>query len=366
MLIIRRLLLTLCASLLSVGLLLLVWSHIAAQTIRDPEVIKTWLAESGVYEELVPAILESNQNTNDGVPLDDPRIMAIISSAFSPEFLALSTETVLSSIFVWLDGTTTAPEFSIDLNGPKTKLVEGVGAYASETAASLPVCTPGQPVSAQTALDVFNAACLPAGVSPAQVGEQAKQELLGSQNFLSDATFNAEDILGAQTSTGQTLGETIFTPQAQRVYHFGGFAVVLALGVSTLALIGVILLSGTKRAGCRRAAFIVGSAGLFIVISYIFTRLIISWAARPRTDTGELPSTGSTLLANIATTVGGDISGLLGWYSLGLVVFGVALFVLSTRLKASTASSPTTQATVPGDNQPDEPPRPPTQKTDLL
>src|SRR5690606_16532445 len=122
---------------------------------------------------------------------------------FNPGMLRQNIEEVLDGVYAWLNGEADQPEFSVDLTQAKQKLADGLGSYATARAEGLPLCGAGE---MPTEFDALNATCLPPGLTPAEAGSSLQNEILGSEEFLKQTVFTADDIKfeseGRQVSLG--------------------------------------------------------------------------------------------------------------------------------------------------------------------
>src|SRR5687767_5998236 len=85
--ILRKLSLVLLGGILSLSLLVLVWSHIITTVAGNQETVKGWLNKSGFYDQIVDVALEAANNSegsSQDIPVQDPGVKATISEALSP------------------------------------------------------------------------------------------------------------------------------------------------------------------------------------------------------------------------------------------------------------------------------------------
>src|SRR4051812_48563018 len=120
--IIRKLLVASLVTLFSLFLFSAALSGGVNRTVGTSGKVKHILAESGIYDTVLPSVLDQTKqiDTSAGeISLENPQIKAAAQSAFTPQFIQTSTESVIDSVFDWLNGKTATPQFKIDLSGPK-------------------------------------------------------------------------------------------------------------------------------------------------------------------------------------------------------------------------------------------------------
>lgn len=326
----RRFAVAFCASLLGLSLLVLPWAHVATETIRDRDTVKNWLDKSGFYEKVVLGLLESAESSEGNVPVDDPQVVAIAQEAFSPAYLKENTEKILDGTFAWLEGDTEAPEFTLDISDAKLRLADGIGAYATRRAAELPVCTPAQLQEFTDGFDVFSAPCVPPGVSAAQAGETLRNQVLASDQFLSDTTITGEDLTKPSAVEGQpAVSATEDLKSLPEAYQAGGTALWLSLALVVLSAAGAFFLSSTRRSGVWRVGVIVVTSGVIIGISFLLIDRGSAWLENRAQTLGGDNSVSQDLLAGFVREVSQDVGVILGWYALGYLLFGTAVLLFA-------------------------------------
>lgn len=325
--IMRRFGLSVFAALLFFSLLGLAWAHVAAATIRNRETVKSWLDESNFYDQIVDGVLDSakQQTAEEGtsLPVDDPQVQAIAKEAFSPEYLKENAEKVLDGTYRWLSGDTQRPVFEIDLAAAKQRLADGLGKYATDRAAGLPVCTAAQARGLADGFDALNAPCRPPGVSAATAGASLRDEILNNQDFLGDTTFSGDDLF--KNDSGQNADSQL--QRFQTAYSLWGLAPYLLAGLAVLSALAVFFLSPTKRQGLRRVGVILATAGGWLALMGFGLQLIVNMLARSvaNSSSGGLMDSAAmkTLVADLAKVAYADAKVILLGYGIGFAVLGI-------------------------------------------
>jgi hypothetical protein len=232
--------------------------------------VKKILSDSGIYGSVVSQALNQAKTTSNGssqVSLLDLEIKNAAEGSFSPQVVQSSSEKVIDGVYDWLGGKTPQPVFNVDLSGPKNDFADKVGQLAKDRAAKLPVCT-----SAPTNIDPLSATCLPPGITPAQVGVQAKNDVLAGQGFLEHPTITAENFKGA---TNQSIFDKPKSKQAPKRYQLAVKLPFILAALALLTMLAIIFLSNSRRKGIRRAAIILSISGLFMLLfAWGFNRIM--------------------------------------------------------------------------------------------
>ncbi len=260
--ILRKGLLVICASLLP-GLLLLSALDIGiVHVIGSPTPIKNSLSNSGIYSSVVSSLLSQSKDitgSGSNIPFSDSAIKMAADYAFPPSDIKKYTETVIDSSYRWLDGKTPLPDFKLDLSTAKTRFAERVASVAKDRAAKLPACGNG---NISLNFDAFAATCLPRFVTPAQVSDQIKSDVMSGQGFLDNPVITAGDI---KDSNGQPIFSDKLSgvPNNYQAIKKSPIALIL---LSCVMLAGMIFMSGSRLGGIKRGGIILVTVGLFILI----------------------------------------------------------------------------------------------------
>ncbi len=275
----RRPLLVLIAPFFVLMLYLAAMDYGIVRIVGDPGSIKKVLASSGIYDSVLTGLLDESKavsNDGDSTSLQSSTIKVAAEKAITPQFIQTSTETVIDSVYRWLDGTTTVPDFKIDLTATKDTFALKAGEAVTVKLASLPACAPGSPVSAQV-LDVDtidSVVCLPIGVSPQAEGAKVEQNIKGGEGFLDHPVFTAADLDISRCCGGTEPTTSIYESDWKNLPEVFQVVKVSPYAIGLLALLlGVVIvfLSSTRRKGLRRV-------GISILIVGILT-LAVSYSA---------------------------------------------------------------------------------------
>jgi hypothetical protein len=256
----RRTLLVLVGGVLPFLLFATAFNFGVLHVVGSPPPIKKILSDSGIYSSVVGSALDQAKTSSNGsteVSLIDPAIKKAAQESFSPRVVQDSSEKAIDGIFNWLDGKSAQPDFNIDLTNTKSDFAEKVGQAAQTKAATLPKCT-----SAPATTDPFGLTCLPAGITPAQVGEQAKNDVLTGQGFLEHPSITANSI---KSDNGQSVFESGNLKEAPKRYQLFKKTPYILLCLVVLAVLAIIFLHTSRRRGFKQVAVTFAFAGVFML-----------------------------------------------------------------------------------------------------
>ena len=336
-------------------------SIIRATGSSDP--IKKILANSGIYDSIISSALDqakSEVGSQDDVNLSDQTVKTIAERTFTPQFLKENTEQVLDSIYLWLDGKTTLPNFKIDLSSLKTTFAVEAAKVAQERAATLPACPAGLSGSADN-FEPFSATCLPRSLTPALVNDQVKNSLSSGEGFLENPVITADTIKVSGSN------QSVFADQLKDVPNYyqqvKKTPIYLAI-LSLLIALGVIFLSSSRRAGLRRVGIILVIVGTLLLIFAWVLNWGVNQKALPQLELENkvLQEKLKTLASDITANIDKTFWTFGGAYAaLGVLAIAVPLFV--HRRNGHAVHEPAPAEHVPAEgHRPEEPepkPRPP-------
>jgi hypothetical protein len=334
---VRRSFLTIFGAALPLLLLATAFNFGVLQVIGSPEPVKKILSGSGIYNSVVGTALEQAKTTSSGtseVSLNDPTIKKAAQESFSPDVVKNSSEKVVDGIYVWLDGKSPQPQFDIDLSNAKNDFADKVGEAAKTKAATLPVCT-----SAPTTTDPFSATCVPPGVTPEQIGEQAKNDVLKGQGFLEHPKITASSFKSASGNHSLFEGKLKGAPKK---YQLAKKTPYILAGLTILAMLAIVFLSTTRRKGLRRVGVILAIVGVFMLAFAWGLNRVVTQNITPKivVENKVLQSNMRNLATDITHRVDRNywIFGIV-YAALGLILILTTLFVGRNRSKKSPAAT---------------------------
>lgn len=288
--------------------------------------IKQAIKDSGAYERFVPSIIESNTGAkgSSSIPLEDTQVVSIINKAFPPTTLQTHTNTIIDSVFSWLQGRQQNVRFTIDFTANKTLLGNSLSEYAFTNLAFKDQCAVQPDV-----FDPFTSDCRPANFDIFQGQKDFAEQIKSSEGFLGNT------ILTEQNLPKNKSGKNIFDQYsyAPRLYAWLGRAPILLGGATILAAIGYIWGSHNKRSGVMRLGKGVVANSLTLIITPFVFGFAIPWLSKNYTN--ELVGSGAEVLLNdIINSIAREFDTLMIWF--GAVIFLVgALIVVGEKMTRS-------------------------------
>lgn len=242
-----------------------------------PENVKKLVAESGIYDSVVPNVLRqtgSISTSYGNIPVSDPAVQKAINASLPPGYIQQNTELAIDNIYQWLDGKIAQPNFKIDFTGAKTLFANNIADALQKRLNALPQCSLAQSrtILAAGNFDAYNATCLPAGASPAAIAEQAKAGIVSQQDFLKDTVVNASSVKG---SNGQPLFAQPRVKDIPKQYQRLKKTPLILSALAILSGVGIVLLSSNWRKGLRHIGInllVVGT--IMLVFSWILNRTV--------------------------------------------------------------------------------------------
>jgi hypothetical protein len=279
--ILRKMLLVFLAGLLPLFLFTLAIDAGVIKTAGSSAPIKKILADSGIYDSIISGALDqaktSGGDQGGGVSLTDPAVKQAAENTFTPQFLQQNSEKILDSVFVWLDGKTTVPDFQIDLLSLKSTFAVEAAKAAQSRAATLPACPAGVSGGGDS-FDAFSATCLPKGLTPATVAAQVQNDITSGQGFIKDPVITADTVKSSGSS------QSVFTDQLKNVpkaYQKVKKTPIILGILSLLAAVGIVFLSSSRAKGLRRVGITLVSIGVLL--------LFFAWALNYGVNQKALP-----------------------------------------------------------------------------
>jgi len=246
------------------------------QTATHPATVKKLVAESGVYDSIVPNLLQQTKNIQTSVgtlSTSDPRVQKAANSLASPKDVQQQTEAAIDSIYQWLDGGTAQPNFKIGL-ADSSSFANSVASAVGQQVSTLPTCSTAQSLAITQGgqFDALNATCLPRGVTVQSVTDQVKSSIAGQPDLLNNVSVSSADVKSSGDSQSVFTGKLKTAPkQYQRAKK-----TPLILSILTILTgIGIVFLSKTWQTGLRHIGINLVVVGLIMLaFSWAFNRTV--------------------------------------------------------------------------------------------
>ena len=248
------------------------------RTATHPGTVKKLVTESGIYDSVIPSLLQQTKSIQTDVgtiSASDPAIQKAATAAITPQYIKQNTETAIDSVYKWLDGKTAQPDFKIDLSGAKTSFADNVATSVSQRLSSLPACTLAQSVAltAGGQFDAVNTPCLPRGVTPDAAAAQVKNSITGGKDFLDKTTISAASI--KNSGDNQSVFQSGKLAQAPKQYQRAKKTPFILSILTILTGVGIVFLSSTWLVGLRHIGINLVVIGLIMLLfSYGLNRAV--------------------------------------------------------------------------------------------
>jgi hypothetical protein len=308
---------------------------------ETPDNLKQALSTSGIYSTVAKDTLTQQAAASSALPINDPVIQEALDKALPPQFLQTSSEQAIDGIYKWVKGETAKPEFSIDLGSVKTSFTDNIVTQVQQKLSALPPCAQysAPPTSLQEVLDLT---CLPRGITAETITDNVKREAANSGLFAENTAITADTLKDPQ---GQPVTDSLaILPELHRYYVISLYVLPL---LAILLAVAIIYLSVSKRAGVKKVAWTLITAGLTAVL---FAVLGV-WALQAGTSllgVSDSPGIQDKLLA-VFTVLAVDLRSWWFGIGAGYTVVGIIMLVVLrfTRPEPTLAMGGTTQNTPP-------------------
>lgn len=326
------------------ALVLIVPLLILLATIGTPSFIKQTIDGSGLYDVIVPTVLEESKMQGDATGeqgqdiIADEDIRNIITDSITPEIIQNNFEGAVDGIYTWLSGETEKPNITFDLTEAKTNLENNLNQYITDKLTALPVCTINDIPQAITADNVLDVSCVPPGVDVASQSEIFTSAFLDKAEFLDELVFTEEDL--PKDANGKPFWEGSFS-NAPQAYQGLRVAIWIVSGVAVVSGLLLVLLHDKKRAGVRALSWTFLSAGILWGVGALSIWLLLNQVNSSPQIADDAMRDASNAALNIVLSKIVLISGVFGGISTAVGIIGL-IFTRSPKQEVS-AAEPNTE-----------------------
>ena len=323
------------------------------KTVGHPPAVKQIASESGIYDSLIPSLLTKVKQVDTSLgslSATDPAVSTAANQAFSPKYIQSSTETIIDSVYAWLDGKTAEPNFSLDLSAPKTNFADSLASQFQQKAASLPKCTSA--VSAAS-FNISSASCLPAGITPASVGQTIKDDVAGGKGFIDNTVISANSVKGSNSNQSIFEGQLkSFPSRYQLIKKTPTILAILTLAAAS----SIFFLSPNHRKGLRHLGITLLVVGLLMLVFSWGLNKGVSTQLTPKITINDNPVM-TTKVRALVTDIAQRVD--KNYWAFGAVysVLGAAAIAAPMIIRKRTPRAATTSAGVTAADGVSEPPK---------
>lgn len=244
--------------------------------ITNPETVKGWLSNTDAYQNIVkqlPVLIASksdNQATKtlgdqiDGNPLLDlDRFKQRLAAEVDPADLQTGSETIIDSLYAWLQTETTTPQFSVRFDSLAPAVRKAFKQELSAQLSSLPPCSDEQLNGFSSNPDIYDVSCQIPGLNLNQEINKALRDVAGPNSALNEP-LRDED-----------LDLSIFNLRAGPIAYdlVSSFVTLYVIFIAGLGLIYVFSADIWQKALKRLGKSLFTSGGIFLIFFVIASNL---------------------------------------------------------------------------------------------
>lgn len=317
--------------------------------ITKPDQVKQVVRDSGVYNKLVPAIInqtvsEMKSTAPNELPLNDPKIQEIFVSSIDAQSTQTYAETAIDSIYAWLSSPSDNISGTIDYSKSRQTIIEQLVGYAGKRAESLPQCTPAQSRAVATEFNAFNTPCRPIGLDAKALAEQLNKELSRSDTPL------AKDKFEFTNSGFGGIGEK--SDKYKSYYRLASNAFWIVLAIFVLVFAGLIYRYRNKKLRAIYVTSLKNAIGLAIIATFA----IVLYSKSPSNAIMEQNPIGKDVVMPLGYAFVAKLAYIQYAFAVGLLVIAVAGWLIEKRFAKKPSAQPT--APKPDDQAPTQDPAP--------
>jgi len=267
---VRKLLVSFFSAIALLALISSVLSYSLNRAFATPDHLESWLDQSQLYEHFVATTVaqatqvSADQGNSAPVTLSgsDSTVQQATQTAFPKQLINQSIMNFFNANYSWLEGTTTAPQFEIDLTDAKAQFGQQIGKAVADHLRSVPECTAAQ-LSTMQSTDLLHIGCRPAGVNPDLEALQVEQQLNDTGGVLGNPVLTADSLTPQKDSNTPYYKQFSYLPTAYKL------AQKLPYILGALALISLLIIffaASSRRGSWRLIAKLFVVAGLLLVV----------------------------------------------------------------------------------------------------
>ncbi|MDZ7586158.1 MAG: hypothetical protein U0946_00245 [Patescibacteria group bacterium] len=199
--------------------------------LTKPKTITTTLAESGIYENL-PKFIEQLYVKDKKTDLQTKILITGLIKSINPQVIKAEIEKNSESFLNYLNGKTTTPNVTFDLQDLKSNLKNNLPGILTKEMVNLPACAPG--IEPNPSGNSGLPECIPQGTTPEQM-----QQAMQTSNYVDEIVKEIPDTysLGQIKNIDKTFANIKLAFKILNIAYYASIIISLIL-LGCLALLG--------------------------------------------------------------------------------------------------------------------------------
>lgn len=305
--------------------------------VTDREAVKTLLSDSDVYNTVPDNILSIveleikddaqpsekrtlKQSLEQNNLINPDELISTVKNALGDGFLQNQTESLIDSVYDYIDGSTTDIQYSISLSERSDEIASEFKSFVSSSLEAAPVC-PKQS-NEDEEFDIFELNCLPANAN-----------LESELNKVIDEATTDDGVLAVTYTQDDVDFSSVELAGAQIAYRFIGQLNML-FWIFYIGLMAAVILTGkTIHRGFKIAGVVSFATGLVVLLAFAGAVSSIDAVDKLVIDGGdEFSAEQVQAITNIAQPLADNLTGMITanviTSSVIVVIFGAISFAL--------------------------------------
>jgi hypothetical protein len=232
-------------------------------SLSNPSKIDQLVGQTSMYNDVINETVKRADNSIGGAQsskINSPLKRAAEKALPKDQFNQL-VDQVVSANYSWLQGKTSKPSYSIDLNQYKNAFSSNVGNFMVNQLSALPACTEAQAIELNTSTNPLTLSCLPSFISVSTAVKQIQSEINSGKVFLN------KDVLAPQSLTlnGSSVPYYVKGSHAPSDYKWYSRLPYIAVIIAVLSAVLMWLLSPRKKLAYRGLSYALIASGLLLI-----------------------------------------------------------------------------------------------------
>jgi len=201
--------------------------------------LKQWLIKGNLYDSVSTISLEIykenvNKSVTNGIKIDELDLLESFDKIFPSDWIKGNIEKVIDAFYLWFDGQTSAPEFTIPIEERKNVFIEESASMVLNLIDDMPVCSKGNDVLIMKGEKTpFDLNCKPSDFIKEKYIEDAKksvEESLNQNEMLKSSEIKSNEYLKLDPSI------TINVQTVYKIYKIVPTIVMFGIGILSVLI----------------------------------------------------------------------------------------------------------------------------------